>query len=140
MLGDTIIQGTKPKKMQKNLANGKMFLKSFSGATVNQMTHYVKPSLEFNPDIVILHCGTNDLRSDESADVIAQRIIQLANDVKKEDNDVLISGITNRNDKYRSKCIMVNETLKTLCHENLYEFIDNSNINLKQHISPDGLT
>ena len=43
----------------------KLYVKSFSGATVSCMTDYVKPTMKFNPDAVLIHCGTNDLRSEK---------------------------------------------------------------------------
>ena len=116
-----------------------MYIKSFPGATIDQMKHYVKPSLEYNPDVVIIHCGTNNLKTDQPADKIAESIIKLANGIKTEENDVLISSLTIRNDKHKSKGLAVNAKLKHLCDENLYEFINNSNISVKQHVSSDGL-
>ena len=54
-------------------------------------------------------------------------------------NDILISGLTPRSDKHGSKCLAVNDKLKKLCEENNFEFIDNSNIKIKEHLSSDGL-
>ena len=48
------------------------------------MSHYIKPSLKYTPDVVILHCGTNDLRTEKSADIIASEIITLANEMKND--------------------------------------------------------
>ena len=73
-------------KMKQCLSsNDKVFVKSFSGATTECMTDYVKPSLKYNPDIIILHCRSNNLRSiDESAEDIANNVINLAKSIKSE--------------------------------------------------------
>ena len=38
-------------------------MKSFSGATVKQVSTYIKPTIEEKPDSVILHIGTDDFKS-----------------------------------------------------------------------------
>ena len=38
-------------------------VRSFPGATINDMHDYVKPLLKKAPDNVILHVGTNDARN-----------------------------------------------------------------------------
>ena len=105
-----------------------MFIKSFPGATVKQMIHYVKPSLEYNPNLIVMHCSMNDLRSGQPADAIAESVVNLAKTLKTDENDILIPGLTPRSDKHGSKCLAVNVKLKKLCGENNFEFIDNSNI------------
>ena len=41
--------------------NCKIFGKHFLGALVADMKHYVKPTLEKNPEPIVLHVGTNDI-------------------------------------------------------------------------------
>ena len=140
VIGDSCIKDIKTNKLKKHLGSGKkMFIKSFPGATVKQMIHYVKPSLEYNPNLIVMHCGTNDLRSEQPADAIAESVVKLAATIKTDENDILISGLTPRSDKHGSKCLAVNDKLKKLCEENNFEFIDNSNIKIKEHLSSDGL-
>ena len=63
------------------------------------MFSYVQPSKEFNNDLVILHCGTNDLRSEKPPLEIANEIMDLALEVKTNLNEVMVSGIVPRRDK-----------------------------------------
>ena len=49
----------------------------FSGATIACMESYIKPTLKQNTDKVILHIGTNDLRSATKPLEIASNIIDL---------------------------------------------------------------
>ena len=102
------------------------------------MVHYAKPSLEYEPNLIIIHCGTNDLRGQKEPDEIANDILNLSKSIKNEGNDVIISSITRRTDRYGEKVHLVNTKLKGLCNENSLDYIDNSNL-LENHLSRDGL-
>ena len=140
ILGDSMLKDIEPNKVKKGVGdNEKVFVKHFSGATTNHMKSYVVPSKEFNNDLVILHCGTNDLRSNKSPLEIATEISILALDLKNENNNVMISGLVPRRDKFNDKGIEVNKYLLSLCAENDFNFIDNSNINIETHLNTSGL-
>ena len=79
-----MIKEVKSHKMRASLGNDeRIYAKSFHGATVKCMESYVQPSLERESDLCILHVGTNDLRSEKSAQSIANNITNLALDMKK---------------------------------------------------------
>ena len=102
--------------MKKHLPKGdKIYIKSFSGATTDAMVDYVKPSLRYNPDLLILHTGVNNLRSKESPEVIAEDIVNLARDIKTNLNDIVVSGLVSRNDDLKYKGEQVNEYLIIIC-------------------------
>ena len=87
ILGDSIIKDLKPHKIRKEIGpEEKVFIKSFSGATIDSMKDYVKPSLKFQSDLYILHAGTNDLRTEKTPEVIANQIVELAKKMKTSDN------------------------------------------------------
>ena len=94
----------------------------------------MKPSLKFNPDLIILHTGVNNLRSDKSAIVIAEDIVNLACDIKSNSNDVVISGLVGRYDDLNVKLQQVNDILISKCAERNLFHIDNSNIT-RQHLN-----
>ena len=107
--------------------------KSFSGATVECMEHYVKPTLKKKQDVMIIHCGTNNIRSTD-VDTLADNIINLA--IKCADStNVIISSLVQRNDSYNEKVKNVNTKLKQICHDMNIGFIDNSNIDPKAHLN-----
>ena len=140
ILGDSTIKSVKPKMVKEKLPAGeKVYVKSFSGATVSNMYHYSKPSLDYEPDLVIMHVGTNDLRTDKNPKEIANEIIKLTKSISTDYNDVMVSSITARSDKFCEKAICVNEELKRLCYENKLMYIDNGNIRPRYHISSDKL-
>ena len=72
IVGDSIVKNIYGQKMGNN-TNSRVFVKSFSGATTGDMGHYIKPTLERNPDHVILHVGTNDLKTTDALKVAEYR-------------------------------------------------------------------
>ena len=128
-------------KMRRGLLNksDRLFIKSFNGATTEDMNSYVLPAKRHKNDLYVIHTGTNDLRSDKGAEEICKNIIKLATFLKEDENDVIISGIIGRNDDYNLKGEKVNESLKSLCSENNIGFINNNNICKSRHINGSGL-
>ena len=83
-IGDSLLKDIKSYKMNNDIQpKGKSIIKSFPGATTACMGDYLRPSIKYNPDVVILHCGTNILRSNKDANVISNDIINLARQLKR---------------------------------------------------------
>lgn len=139
IIGGSIVKDIKAYEMRKSLPNVNVYVKSFSGATVDCMKCYVQPSMKFNPNVVILNTGTNDLRSKKQPEQIADDILNLALSIKSDDNEIVISGIVPRNDSLNPKGIAVNNFLKQKLPQNNIPFIDNENINPKMHLNNSGL-
>ena len=101
-------------------------VKSIPGATTEGMSHHVKGCMvDFAPDIVLLHCGTNDLKKDFTPQKIAQNILKLAEQISDGDKrDVLVSGIINRGDDYHAKVQKVNEFLPETRTRKNVKYID----------------
>ena len=138
IIGDSIIRDIKQHRIRKNLPGNKIFIKSFSGATTECLNRYVKPSLRYQPDLIIIHGGSNDLRSEKTSRQIAEEISKLAGSVKSDENDVIISGIVRRNDDLHTKGLQVNDFVKLFCSDNNIGFLDNSCIESK-HLTSSGL-
>ena len=96
--------------------NCKIYVKSFSGATVSCTDDYMKPSLRNPPDHFILHVGANDPSSEIYSMEIAESIINLACRLKNEMYDVSVSTMILRTDnkKLNEKGTEVNLQLKEL--------------------------
>ena len=93
------------------------------------MKHHIMECLEYGPpDTILLHHGTNDLRSEEPAEKIASNIINVAFSAKNK-NTVYVSGLIVRNGKYNRKGKEVNVVLKKKCNNKNLSLIDNRNIN-----------
>ena len=75
-----------------------------------------------------MHHGTNDLRSEESAEKIASNIINVALSLLKIKDTLYVSGFTVRNDKYHRKEKEFNVILKKKSNDKNLNFVDNGNI------------
>ena len=139
VLGTSIVKNIQAHKMKPCMkANERIYIKSFSGATVQDLVDYSVPSRRYSPDLYILHGGGNDLPSIKSAEKIADELINLASDLKTKENDVIVSSIIKRNDRYNEKGMNVNHFLKIKCNELSLGYIDNSNIAIN-HLNNSGL-
>ena len=132
IIGDSTIKDIQSHKMKRRLKpNEKLYVKSFSGAIIEDMVDYVRPTMRRSPDLVVLHAGTNNLReSDKSAKDISSDIMKLVLEMKFDNNDVMVSSITARADDVHlyHKSLDVNKRLKEDCDRYGLYFIDNSNI------------
>ena len=133
VMGDSMIKNIKGWKLNQQLDDDFIVVKSFPGATSGDMSHYIEPTLAKRPQTVVIHAGTNDLKGVETANVIAKRIINLATKCTDRGSKVLVSGIINRGDQLNlnGKLDYVNELLQLSCQSRNIGYIDNSNITLK---------
>ena len=100
------------------------------------MNDYMKPSLQKDPNHLILHVGTNDLVLDRALlQDIATLIVNLACSIKDENCDVSKSNIILRTDskKFNPKGREVNTHLKDICKEKNIHLIDDTNKIKAQH-------
>ena len=118
--------------------NTKAYVRSQSSATTQDMKDHVNPSRKYKPELYILHCGTNDLRTRKQPVEIANEIIELALDLKTDENEVAVSSIVVRNDKLDSKGKEVNDFLEIKSSQFNLGFIKHNNI-LKSHLNYSGL-
>ena len=129
--GDSMLGGIKQWRMRKLMPKNNVHVKCFPGATTSDMADYIKPTMRRDPDVVVLHVGTNDLRSDSSSKEIAKSVMDIATNMKTEENDIIVSSIISRGDGYNEKAGTVNEHLMKFCMENDIVYLDNSNICLE---------
>ena len=137
ILGDSIIKEVKGHLLTTN--EHKVVVKSFSGASTKCMTDHVNPTLRLKPEMMILHCGTNDLtKITDEPEKVADNVMNLAlhciNSTEGK-TSVVVSSITPRDDKFRQKVAEVNSFLKVMCEERNIGFIDNSNVLAKTHLN-----
>ena len=99
------------------------------------MKDYVKPTLKFKPDVIVLHCGTNYLKKCDNNQELAKNIVTLATDIAEEETSVAISGLHPRNDKFKVQAEEVNKILQQMCSARNIRYIDNTNIDPKHHLN-----
>lgn len=129
ILGDSMIKEIQGWKLSKD---PRAVVKSFSGSTVADMHHYIKPTLVKNPDEILIHIGTNDVRTTSSPQTITDSIVDLCESVQQQTSgaDITVSGIILRNDNPQLNSVItkVNKSLRKFCHQRNWHFIDNANI------------
>lgn len=119
----------KPARLQRS-TNKKTIVKTFPGATVVDMNHYLKPTLEKNPELIVLHVGTNDIPKKNPSDIVKE-IKSLGQGIVENGlTKIAISEIIQREDKALN--IKVKETnvlLNKLCSKYKWPIIHHTNIN-----------
>ena len=109
-------------------------VRPFNSAKVRCMHDHVKPTVQdFDPDHIILHCGTNDLNSDRTSSQIAREIIDLAISLKPDKNKISISPLTPRSDKLNNKASEVNNRLINMCSHRNISYIHHSSSTQQNH-------
>ena len=101
------------------------------------MTDHVKPTLrDINPDHIILHAGTNDLRMENTASQIAKATIDLATSLKNDYNTVTVFGIVPRLGDLNNKANEVKCRLVLMCKERNISFLSpDESINPSKHLN-----
>ena len=118
----------------------KIQVSAFPGSTTLDMTDYIKPILRKKPDKLIIHVGTNCLKSRENSQRSAEEIIKLGESVKKSipETEVAISSlITRSDDEFLTRKVSdVNKVLKQTCIQKHWKYIDHTNITPEDLIKP----
>ena len=124
LIGDSMIKNIQGHRMKQGMSSGdKVFVRCFAGAKTECMNDYIKPSLKYYPDVVVLHVGTNDLRGTKTPEEIGEDILTIARKIKTPNNEVIISSVI-----FRNEGSDVNKCLKLKCDQTSFLFCDNSNI------------
>ena len=140
--GDSIVKNIIGPKMSADDLRHYYIVKPFPGATVADMEDFVKPLTRRSPDKMILHVGTNDLRSHATPKIIADSLVNIVTQIREDSpgTAVGISAILVRNDNndLAVKAIQTNNILKGYCSRNRIPFLSNSNMNAS-HLNMRGL-
>ena len=113
--------------------------KQFSGLTTeDMMTTYIKPPLKYYHDHLIIHVGTNDLRSNQDRETIQRNVVDVTNNSKTDINKILISSIVPRRDNLNGK-VRQFISLKKFCMENDFAYVNHGNIKPRQHCNYGGI-
>ena len=111
--------------------NSRVKVSSFPGCTTLDVKDHIKPLLRRNPDEIIIHVGTNSLRSCDTPSTCAEEIIDLATMASsKSSAKIALSILVCRSDNEALACKIsgVNKVLEESCRQNSWGFVDHSNI------------
>ena len=115
-----MVKGVQAAKIGK-ATNAKVKVQSFSGATVGDMKHCVKPHLNQNPTNVIIHLGTNNVKTYEPQEIINEDK-EVCEEVKglSPESNVTLSEIIDREDNHGLQLNIkeVNDDILKYCNEN----------------------
>ena len=120
----------------------KVVVKSFPGASCEDMEDYLKPVVRKEPEHIIIHVGTNDLRS-TGAKRTAESIINLGLQIKEDspNTSVTASALLTRADDEDRNITSANKLLKQSCRHHKWNFIEHDNTTSKGlHLSKEGST
>ena len=125
VVGDSMLAGIDEKRMSYR-SNVK--IRSFPGATIDDMFDYIKPLLQKCPDTIILHIGTNNCPNESSRSIL-DKLLNLKGFILKSlpSSKIIISSIINRTDNAKASLTVkhLNNHLRSL----EVDVIDNENIN-----------
>ena len=129
IIGDSMLRDIRGKRLSNKLYKQKVYVKPHGGAKIGDIKHHAIPPMGYKPNHIIVHVGTNEIRTKKTAKGIANDVMKVCKTLKKEDNSVSVSGIIYR--KGVDDNVKVDETnnlLESLCRDNDFTFINNSNI------------
>ena len=89
--------------------------------------------------MVILHAGTNDLKSNQNSLDIANEIMNLVKNIKISGTELSVSSLIPRGDRLSEKGKKVNKELQEKSTAKNCAFIVHKNINSKLDLFPDKL-
>ena len=64
------------------------------------------------PRRIVIHCSTNDISSGTAPNEVAEEIVDLATNLKSHENEVFVSSIVARGDRWNERVSQVNNVLK----------------------------
>ncbi|CAB4027954.1 Hypothetical predicted protein, partial [Paramuricea clavata] len=98
ILGDSMLKQINARRIQQGMKH-KIVVKTFPGAGIKEMNHYVKPTLLTAPNKLILHVGTNDLQR-MTPDELLTHVQKLGESITRENGNIelVLSEIITRND------------------------------------------
>ena len=128
--GDSIVQHVHGWELSDDEMH--VAVKSFSGAKTEDMEDYLKPLIRREPEEIILHVGTNNIKGQESARMVADHIVNLGLQIEENSpkTKVTISGLILRRDSSNliAKIKHTNALLASFCTQRNWAFISNDNI------------
>ena len=137
IIGDSMIKKTDGYLLTSS-TNHKYLVKvrPFLAAKSVDMLDYVKPiEKDFDPEVYVIHIGTNDLTTDKTLDEIFSEILCLIKGLKTDKNKIVVSTIVPRGAACNTNAEKLNTLLKEICENNGIETISHDNINMNKHLS-----
>jgi hypothetical protein len=111
------VKGWELSNTEQNVA-----VKSFSGATVEDMNDFLRPTTRRKPDKLVIHVGTNNIRSSTPQNV-GDEVTKVAHQFQQESKKtrIIISSLIIKRDnpEFASKVKETNVALKLKCEKTI---------------------
>ena len=129
IIGDSILNNIDGNTLSDERFN--IRVKNHSGASTLDICDHVKPEIRKNPDVIIVHAGSNDLTNNIKSLENYKRILDLVRS-KLPNCKLAISNVTTRKDRkgIDEKVEKFNARLWKFCEKNKVDCIDNSNLDV----------
>jgi len=122
-----VIQNLQGYKLGKE-TNQRVVVKSFGGATAQDMKSYIQPTINNAPDRICLHIGMNDLKL-KTPDDVANSIVDLAKTIQSTCGaEVVLSELTTCKDTHKEAVKSVNKLLIKYSKQHHWPLVRHSNI------------
>ena len=127
IIGDSMLNALDEKRMSSNSMSVKV--RNHPGATSLDVIDHLRPTIRQNPDVIVIHAGTNDITKNinylKNVKLMVKEIRQ-----KSEKTQIVFSTLFRRFDiKDGEKQVDdINFRLKNFCQQNDLKLIDNGNI------------
>ena len=98
VVGDSMLKYLNPTKLRQNLRKS-VLVRTFPGAKVTDMKHYVQPTLATSPETLVRHVGTND-HSQKTTQNVLEELTSLGQAISGDspETKLVISAIITRAD------------------------------------------
>ena len=130
-----------------NLAEENVIFKRYQGQTADEISYYApKPLNDTKPEQVVVIAGTNDMsKAVYTGETIDEyKIVENVRKIGVAARDCgakrihISSVLVRRGHEYRNAIVRINNLLRTMCNEERFIFMDQSDIT-SAHISGDGI-
>lgn len=137
IVGDSMIKELKGYELAKSIGHKRAVkVRSHPSAQIRCLADHIQPIIRNNDtEHVLLHIGTNDLKTEKTPVQICHDIMHLTSLIRDKGIKVSISGIIQRNDSLNNKVLLVNDSLKKICESVGVTYINNGNIRPDLHLN-----
>ena len=123
VIGDSLIKNVNGRDVSRG---NSVKIRPHPGTSTEDLIDHIKPAIRKNPDIVVIHNGTNDLQNNCYIVKKAKKLVSVVKEVDKDNSiKIAFSSIINREDEDFKD---VNNKLKNCCNSAGMDFVDNSKI------------
>ena len=124
IVGDSILSKLEGWKM--SYKNNRVIINDFPGSTVDDLKDHIKPIVRREPDRIIIHIGTNNLRQDKPQEIV-NKIKDVCDYIEENSNcSFAISELTVRSDS--SELETARKKVNQLLHQSFDDVISHSTV------------